>query len=65
MIPKVLFFLFVKSGHINNLKVLYTGGQTTSCQKHAVIRHIPQQPDQVLDAPELIDDYCKYFIHVT
>ena len=23
-------------------------------------RHIPRQPERVLDAPELLDDYCEW-----
>ncbi|KAL4219956.1 ubiquitin-protein transferase activating protein [Mactra antiquata] len=48
-------------GYANNLQVLYSKnvsrgpGQKTQ-------RVIPKLPERVLDAPELIDDYCKYFM---
>ncbi|XP_074657841.1 cell division cycle protein 20 homolog [Tubulanus polymorphus] len=43
-------------GYMNNLKVLYSSGKTNA-QKATVTRHIPQVPDRILDAPELVDDY--------
>lgn len=30
---------------------------SSSCKKS--IRHIPAQPERILDAPEILDDYCK------
>ena len=46
-------------GHLNDLRVLYSQNKTpaTSTKKNA--RHIPQIPERILDAPDLIDDYCK------
>lgn len=46
---------------MNNLKVLYsgTGHASSSTQKAANARQIPQQPERILDAPELLDDYCN------
>lgn len=34
----------------------------TSCKKSA--RHIPSLPERILDAPEIVDDYCtrNYFL---
>lgn len=46
------------AGYINNLKVLYSSRKASTSQKTS-IRHIPQQPDRILDAPDLLDDYCK------
>lgn len=31
--------------------------------KAATTRHIPNMPEKVLDAPELLDDYCKFNQH--
>ncbi len=48
------------SGYQNGLKVLYSQSSKTpgSCKK--TTRHIPQVPERILDAPEILDDYCKY-----
>lgn len=46
-------------GYVNNLKVLYSAGKP-SAPKAASTRHIPNVPEKVLDAPELVDDYCKF-----
>ena len=49
------------AGYLNNLKVLYSGSRSgASTQKSGVTRHIPQAPDRILDAPELLDDFCEY-----
>lgn len=46
---------------MNKLKVIYSSklhkGQD---DKIAATRVIPQVPDRILDAPELLDDYCKF-----
>ncbi|CAH1775934.1 unnamed protein product [Owenia fusiformis] len=43
-------------GYQNNLKVLYSQNKTPgSCRK--AVRHIPQVPERILDAPEILDDY--------
>ncbi|XP_073227761.1 cell division cycle protein 20 homolog [Porites lutea] len=46
-----------REGHLNDLRVLYSQNKTpaTSTKKNA--RHIPQIPERILDAPDLIDDY--------
>jgi len=46
-----------REGHLNDLRVLYSQNKTpaTSTKKNA--RHIPQVPERILDAPDLIDDY--------
>ena len=46
-------------GHSNSLKVLYS---TQSAKRGEVVkstRHIASAPVRVLDAPSLLDDYCK------
>lgn len=43
-------------GHANNLKVLYSSSKvSSSCKKSS--RHIPTQPERILDAPEIKNDY--------
>lgn len=44
---------------MNNLKVLYSHSTTKSSVNKNTARHIPQQPERIMDAPDLIDDYCK------
>eukprot|EP01113_Clastostelium_recurvatum_P018882 TRINITY_DN22254_c0_g1_i1.p1 TRINITY_DN22254_c0_g1~~TRINITY_DN22254_c0_g1_i1.p1 ORF type:complete len:487 (+),score=123.40 TRINITY_DN22254_c0_g1_i1:102-1463(+) len=47
-----------KSSHSNSLKVLYSQSAKESSQApRRAHRHIPQAPERVLDAPDLIDDY--------
>lgn len=43
-------------GAQNNLRVLYSHSKAPSSLKKCS-RHIPQAPDRVLDAPEMMDDY--------
>jgi len=45
-------------GYQNPLKVLYSQTKTPASVR-ASTRYIPQAPDRILDAPEIIDDYCK------
>lgn len=45
-------------GYQNPLKVLYSQAKTPASVR-ASTRYIPQAPDRILDAPEIIDDYCK------
>ncbi len=47
--------------HQNSLKVLYSASSSAP-KKEAVkpTRHIPSAPVRVLDAPDLMDDYCKF-----
>ena len=40
-------------------KILYTRSKPTPA-KFKTTRHIPSVPDKILDAPEIIDDYCEY-----
>ena len=50
--------LFIGSQN-SSLKVLYSNSkQQASASKS--IRHIPQSPERILDAPDIIDDYCAY-----
>ncbi|XP_041474735.1 cell division cycle protein 20 homolog [Lytechinus variegatus] len=43
-------------GYQNNLKVMYSHNKTPGSTKKPV-RHIPQQPERILDAPDMLDDY--------
>ncbi|XP_046554597.1 cell division cycle protein 20 homolog [Haliotis rubra] len=43
-------------GYNNNLRVLYSTTKTTASAKKT-IRHIPQVPERILDAPDILDDY--------
>ncbi|TRY70981.1 hypothetical protein TCAL_08248 [Tigriopus californicus] len=44
--------------HANGLKVLYTQPKTPgSVTAKKYIRHIPQVPERILDAPEIMNDY--------
>ncbi|CAG2250377.1 CDC20 [Mytilus edulis] len=44
-------------GYCNNLKVLYSCAGKSTAPKGTTNRQIPQQPERILDAPELFDDY--------
>lgn len=48
-------------GYQNPLRVVYSQTKTPASVK-ASTRYIPQAPDRILDAPEIIDDYCRYII---
>jgi len=41
--------------HSNNLKILYSSGKSQAAKKFS--RHIPQVPERILDAPDIINDY--------
>ncbi|XP_033637169.1 cell division cycle protein 20 homolog [Asterias rubens] len=43
-------------GFQNNLRVLYSQTKTPGSTKKS-IRHIPQVPERILDAPDILDDY--------
>lgn len=45
-------------GFLNPLKVVYSHSKTPGSVK-STSRYIPQTPDRILDAPDIIDDYCK------
>ena len=49
---------------VNNLQVVYSGNmKKKTWPKNPNSRVIPNIPDRILDAPELLDDYCKYILH--
>ena len=39
------------------LRVLYSNSKYSSPAKSTQIRHIPQNPDRILDAPDIVNDY--------
>ena len=41
----------------SSLRVLYTQNRVLFTQNRKYSRHIPQAPERILDAPELLDDY--------
>ena len=41
----------------SSLRVLYTQNREAGMQPKKYSRHIPQAPERILDAPELLDDY--------
>ena len=43
--------------HQNSLRVLYTQNREAGNLPRKYSRHIPQAPERILDAPELLDDY--------
>lgn len=57
MCSKIYFEVFT-TGHANVLKVLYSSSKNPGSTKKAS-RHIPQNPEKILDAPDIMDDYCK------
>ncbi|KAL4236611.1 ubiquitin-protein transferase activating protein [Mactra antiquata] len=44
-------------GHLNSLQVLYSSCKTPASTAKKIMRNIPQVPERILDAPEIIDDY--------
>lgn len=52
--------IVVLTGHLNDLRVLYSQNKTPSTSTKKNARHIPQVPERILDAPDLIDDYCEF-----
>lgn len=48
-------------GHLNDLRVLYSNNKTPSTSTKKNSRHISPVPERILDAPDLIDDYCKIY----
>lgn len=57
----LIFFLpmSVLKGYQNNLKVLYSQAMTPASVKKT--RYISSTPDRILDAPELRNDFCKFY----
>lgn len=56
----IFHLIVVLAGHLNDLRVLYSQNKTPSTSSKKNARHIPQVPERILDAPDLIDDYCKF-----
>ena len=50
--------LFV--GYHNSLSVVYSTCKTPASTVKKTSRVIPQVPERILDAPEILDDYCEY-----
>jgi cell division cycle 20, cofactor of APC complex len=44
------------AGHENPNRVLFTN-QDAACVRRKTLRHIPQQPERILDAPSLLEDF--------
>eukprot|EP00092_Neocalanus_flemingeri_P025689 GFUD01027851.1.p1 GENE.GFUD01027851.1~~GFUD01027851.1.p1 ORF type:complete len:531 (+),score=157.62 GFUD01027851.1:64-1656(+) len=44
-------------GHSNNLKILYSSSKSQPTSAKKVTRHIPQVPERILDAPDIVNDY--------
>ena len=57
VISDVLCLLFVVGSQNSNLKVLYSHSKQQGSVSKS-IRHIPQTPERILDAPDILDDYC-------
>lgn len=45
-------------GYQNPMRVVYTQIKTPASVKNSS-RYIPHAPDRILDAPDIVDDYCK------
>lgn len=45
--------------HQNPLRVVYSMTKTPMSTKSGS-RYIPTSPERILDAPDIINDYCKY-----
>ena len=43
----------------DNMKLLYNSSITNSAYKKNTIRHIQSTPDKILDAPSILNDFCK------
>lgn len=52
-------YIYYVLGYQNNLRVLYSSCKTPASSVKKTIRHIPQVPERILDAPDILDDYCK------
>ncbi len=46
-----------QDSNLNDTRVIYSQNQEKKKVSNKNIRDIPQQPEKVLDAPELLDDY--------
>ena len=48
------------AGHSSCSKVLYTQNITPSSHRKTKGRYISQVPEKILDAPDFMNDYCKF-----
>ena len=48
-------------GYQNSLKILYSA-QTVKKEAVKTMRHIPSAPVRILDAPDILDDYCEILL---
>ncbi len=58
--------VLVDAGSRNAMRVLYSGGgcgRTGGAALRKASRHIPQDPERILDAPDILDDYCTSLFH--
>lgn len=46
-------------GYVNPLRVMYSQSKAPGSVKGST-RYIPQAPERVLDAPDIVDDYCEF-----
>ena len=46
-----------EEGHQNSLRALYSQNREAGLAPKKYTRHIPQAPERILDAPEMLDDY--------
>lgn len=47
----------VKEGYVNPNRVLYSQGSLGAGTRRNKFRHIPQKPEKILDAPNLLEDF--------
>jgi hypothetical protein len=50
------------SGYQNNLRVVYCQNRGSSKAKSS--RYISKVPEKILDAPELLNDFCELLAHL-
>lgn len=48
------------AGYQSSLQVLYSTCKTPASSAKKTMRNIPQVPERILDAPEILDDYCMF-----
>ena len=53
-------YICFPSGYHNSLSVVYSTCKTPASMVKKASRNIPQVPERILDAPEILDDYCKF-----
>lgn len=47
-------------GYVNPLRVMYSQSKMPCGSVKGSTRYIPQAPERILDAPDIVDDYCEY-----